>query len=307
MRLSIIFTIISLFCTRAMAFIGIDDVVKELNYLDETNIIKVESLNPKTTEIKNNLLPLESLIPEELQKKLDMAKEEHGFLFKVRKFIRTGIGIDLREFDNGIRKQWNGTCTAFGLAATMENLLNRKEAEKFSKLKYDLSERDMWSKYRTYSAFSAVAAMENNNICEEKYWNQDSVGPNGLSCLINRNFKLKGKTEALGDDVEKAISALLSKYPVYIAMSTPAQMYQCKKVISKKSGRTRYGHALAVVGFKFDYRIESGGYFILKNSWGSDCGDGGYQYLDYDYCNMKGNYCLMWKIDNAIDEKKPTN
>lgn len=49
------------------------------------------------------------------------------------------------------------------------------------------------------------------------------------------------------------------------------------------------GHAICVVGYDDDGR-----YFIFKNSWGEDWGDGGYGYLPYQYV---ASYCFeAWGI-----------
>jgi len=42
-------------------------------------------------------------------------------------------------------------------------------------------------------------------------------------------------------------------------------------------------HAVAVVGFVDDASLNAGGYWILKNSWGTSWGDGGYGYSPYGH------------------------
>jgi hypothetical protein len=235
-------------------------------------------------KIKGDLIKLNKLIPLKIQKELDEKKND----YRLKKtLLKDGVGVDLRKFDTPVKVQWNGTCTTFGLIAAMENLL---------KGKVHLSERDLWSRYRKYSSSVAIKTAENVKICEEKYWPQNVTRLN-KSCKKNRRYGLKAGTEYLGDNVMSAIEAMDDGFPVYIAMSTPKGMYQCDKYISHNSGNTGGGHALAVVGYKIDKRLKSGGYFILKNSWGSDCGDKGYQYLDHDFCRKQGKYCLMWRID----------
>jgi len=57
------------------------------------------------------------------------------------------------------------------------------------------------------------------------------------------------------------------------------------------------GHAIAIVGAIIDQRVPGGGYYIIKNSWGSDYGDKGYAYVAFDYCEM--TYCYVWKVNEV--------
>jgi C1A family cysteine protease len=46
-------------------------------------------------------------------------------------------------------------------------------------------------------------------------------------------------------------------------------------------GKYEGGHALLIVGYVDDLSVDGGGYFIVKNSWGSDWGDSGYFNIAY--------------------------
>lgn len=195
-------------------------------------------------------------------------------------------GADYRYRDTPIKNQWNGSCTTFGGVAGLENLLNDTSV--------DMSERDSWSKYKQYSAVAFIKALSKigNEICNENEWGQNDVEPSG-KCL--GRYRL-GYYEALGDSVNDALNALDSGSVVYLAMSTPEDMLSCRSVIRSTSKFSTGGHAILIVGYAVDKAIDGGGYFIIKNSWGADCGDSGYQYIPFSTCQRADGYCAMWEL-----------
>lgn len=237
------------------------------------------------------------LIPQGLKPKmyhpLDevISKESRSKLHKRRQQAAPSAvpsDIDLREFDSAIRSQWDGTCTAHGLIAGMENILNRTD-------KKNLSVRYFWNQYRQYSAEAAIRAANRNKQIEEKYWPQNSVRPVAADLVGKANVKLNGSAY-LEDDISRVIDALATKAPVYVAMSVPADMASCRSSIRYKTRMVNGGHALAVVGYHLDQAVPGGGYLILKNSWGTDCGDQGYQYLPMGLCQRSDMYCMFWSL-----------
>ena len=47
------------------------------------------------------------------------------------------------------------------------------------------------------------------------------------------------------------------------------------------------GHAVFCVGYQTDSAVAGGGALIVKNSWGTGWGDGGYFYLPYAFVTPK--------------------
>jgi hypothetical protein len=62
-------------------------------------------------------------------------------------------------------------------------------------------------------------------------------------------------------------------------------------VIDAVQGESIGGHAMVIVGFvRTADPAHGGGYFILKNSWGTGLGQSGYVYLSYDYMRVYSKY-----------------
>ncbi|HEY9854819.1 MAG TPA: C1 family peptidase [Stenomitos sp.] len=79
-------------------------------------------------------------------------------------------------------------------------------------------------------------------------------------------------------------SALAAKHPIiigvplYQSFMTKALAQSGQMTLPQKGEQIVGGHAMAVVGY--DDAKES---FLIRNSWGSDWGQGGYFYMPYDY------------------------
>lgn len=285
-----IFTSFLLFslCFDAFPFTSHQKIVHGLNkgkLKSKSNV-----LSEKEVTIIENLMPLDDVIPEKIRKQIDRERKTYS----IRKNFRLdGAGVDLRAFDTTIKNQWNGTCTAFGLIASMENFL---------KGKIHLSERDFWSHYHKYSAKIAIDSAQRQGICEEEYWPQN-LRREQSECKKNRVYGLDDTNNYLSGNIQSVIDTLDGGNPVYIAMSTPMEMIACNAFVSEQSDISNGGHALSVVGYKVDSKLKSGGYFIIKNSWDKDCGDEGYQYVDFNFCLKDGSYCSFWAIDNVVKKK----
>lgn len=201
--------------------------------------------------------------------------------------------LELWDYDSPIRLQFGSTCTSHGLIAGIENLATQADPKQPM-----LSARYLWSQYQEYSVYSAIEAATKNKQVEDKYWPQNSSKPVSKNLKALANVSLL-ETTFLDDDTDAVLDALAEKKPVYVGMAVPSDMAACRSTIRPTTRITDGGHALAVVGYHLDPIVSGGGYLILKNSWGTDCGDEGYQYFPIGLCKNEDMYCVFWSIDSV--------
>lgn len=218
--------------------------------------------------------------------------------FALRKFLHAGNiphydssipdVVDMRSKDTAVQTQIDSNCTAFGLIAAMENLLEGK---------VKLSEDHLWSLYKEYDGIPAVKAASTNPITLEKYWPIQK--PKDPKYLEYAHHYLE-KFVYLEDKLPMALKALAKGSVVYLAFFITDDVADCKAYPSIKSQEIYGGggHAAVVVGYNQLERT-----LLIKNSWGEDCGDKGYQHIPYDYCTKDGMYCMLWSIDK-VGEKR---
>ena len=77
-------------------------------------------------------------------------------------------------------------------------------------------------------------------------------------------------------------TALVSNGPLVTTMDVYADFYYyAGGVYEYVSGAYQGGHAIVIVGYADDLTRSDGGYFIVKNSWGTGWGNQGYFYIGY--------------------------
>ncbi|MBF0364840.1 MAG: C1 family peptidase [Oligoflexia bacterium] len=207
--------------------------------------------------------------------------------------------VDLRFRDTPVKDQslfvgsiWGfpvGTCTAFGLAAVMENLIgNPHEGH--------LSERHLWSHYGQINMFNAIDAATIQYTTEENYWPEENKNPRS-GYLDHAHTKIRAGKK-LGNDLQAMVDYLNRGRPLYMGFATPRDVGDCKAVAASLEN-TGGSHAVAVVGYQADNEIPGAGYFIIKNSWGEKCGDHGYHYVPFQYCQEIKNDCYFYGLDEV--------
>ena len=264
-------------------YLSPETVTKGFQIKPEMKGISYEDFNAGALERLKHIVKTEQFFPNRKPKQQLMQKSS-----VFGNYIGKG-SVDLRSKDSPIENQWDGTCTAHGLRNVIDN-----------KGGVQVSTRHIWSAYRQYSCDAAILAWQGKGcITSAKAWPQDVAdAPANYLATTNCKVYLKNVTD-IGDDIQGMIDALDKGNPVYLGITVTNSMINCDSILTANSHATNGGHALAIVGYHLDHSIVGGGYFIIKNSWDTDCGDSGYQYVPFQYCLRSDMYCMMWSIDNV--------
>ncbi len=228
---------------------------------------------------------LKDIVPPELRMSLMAKKKQKPRTLEFKANYGADRTVSLAMRDTAIKTQFGSTCTTFGLIAAMENLANGST---------DLSERFLWSLYQQYMTTPALRAAQKNLIVAESAWPQSQVTrparlPAGVFRIVDAPY--------LGDSVQSVIASIDRGYPVYFASEVLQDFANCKATIGARSPVIRgAGHAYAVVGYRVDSTAATGGYFLIKNSWGPRCGDRGYQWMPFGICTRPDTSCYAWAI-----------
>ena len=107
--------------------------------------------------------------------------------------------------------------------------------------------------------------------------------------------------------VDSIKNALHMYGPLVTTLDVYNDFYSYKNgVYEYTTGKRLGGHAVLVVGYKNDPSVNGGGYFIVKNSWGTGWGEGGYfniAYSEINSCVYFGRWTIAYK--NAAQPLSP--
>jgi C1A family cysteine protease len=184
--------------------------------------------------------------------------------------------VDLRNFASSVKSQGSeGTCTAFGITAAQES----SHCALNGSCNLDLSERQRWNMYKQYRVEPAIASIKNpiglEKDCPYSKKECPVKVPESSIYKITKMVDLTTKEEVL--------EALARGKHVYFWSQVPQQMADCARTITS-SKMVDGGHAYLVAG----YFSKDDPVLILKNSWGKDCGDNGWQYLQFSDFDKEG-------------------
>ncbi|MEA3337922.1 MAG: C1 family peptidase [Chloroflexota bacterium] len=210
-----------------------------------------------------------------------------------------------------VRDQKNrGTCVAHACAAVREYLLGEDStednlSEQF--LYWACKQRDNWPGEGTWIKYG-MAILQDTGICAEGIWpynpnpeaGNESQGPPPADAVGKAgNFKITGFSKTQPRWTTKIREALADGKPV--AFAVPVYNYWLTDP-ARTTGDLRMpmptdsnigGHAMAMVGYEDDPDVPGGGFFLIRNSWGTDWAadsplQAGYARLPYQYIAMFG-------------------
>lgn len=214
---------------------------------------------------------------------------EHADSFKA------ASSVDMRKDFTAIKNQGEmGACSAFALVAIFESIIKRNTGKDVN-----LSEQFVYFNARKIlgstevdkgSSFASVLqTMKRDGVCTEEEFPYNPTCPEEEppkeaydSALDNKIVKVLD----VGHDLENIKSALTEGYPVAICLRIFNSFNPVKGLIpipdedDVKSGGGL--HAMVICGYNDDY-----GYFVVRNSWGTNFGDNGYCYVPYSYIGSK--------------------
>jgi len=222
--------------------------------------------------------------------------------------------IDLRDNFPEVYDQGQlGSCTANAICAAYEYEMKKQEGnyKPMSRLFLYYLERDMEGTVNEDSGAQikdGIFATEKTGLClEELYpYNIDNftVKPEE-TCYINANNHKTVEACRIEQNVDDIKQCLLDGYPIVFGI-TVYESFESEEVaktatvpLPQKNEKVLGGHAIVIVGYK---QINNSNYFIIRNSWGTGWGDGGYCYIPEAYILDSELSEDFWSI-KLVDDK----
>jgi hypothetical protein len=223
-----------------------------------------------------------------------------------------------------------GTCVAHAGAAIREYLFGAPKSTQA-----DLSEQFLYCACKSVDGIPEVegtyisVAMERlqaQGICSEQTWpyvsddllgNEGQCPPPDGAAAEALNYVTSGWKKIPARSVQDIKQALADGFPV--AFGVPVYRYWQRDPV-RRTGDIRLsltsdvrlgGHAMCMVGYEDDDTVPGGGYFLVRNSWGTGWGADsavapGYCRIPYEYISREGRsaaVCWLAPVQSSMSKK----
>ena len=227
--------------------------------------------------------------------------------------------VDLKQYFNSIKNQGQqGSCLAHAVTSIFEYAMKRNAQKEV-----DLSEAFLYYNARKLDKNDDVSTQEDTGSRYKPA--MDSLAQYGIAlerlCPYNDEvYSQEPSAEAYADaatrkllvakNVKRTIndvkSALTDGYPVAGSFRLMSSFFKVtdgyipmptEEEIKEDNAENKHSHhAMVIVGYSDALRM-----FVVRNSWGTDWGDGGYCYLPYEYIENEtlcDFCCIITEIEN---------
>lgn len=207
------------------------------------------------------------------------------------------------------------TCVAFTIAAMVQTLSNDPTDLSEQFIYWISKDRDRIPGDVGTNPLVALRAVAELGVCREETWpyrpepvdhtNPGHERPNEVAFREAKQRRITGVEQLPARDVNQIKAALAAGKPVLIGLmigehwTSSGQIRRIGRVRRALPGEQRLGgHAMCALGYRDDPSAPGGGYFIVRNSWGSDWAnenpDGaGYCYVPYQLIYDEGLAALV--------------
>ena len=235
--------------------------------------------------------------------------------FRDKKFEFTSLDVlpdfvDLRSNMPPIYDQGSlGSCSANSICGAIEyDQIKNKMSEVYTPSRLFLYYQERLIEGTVNSDSGAclrdgIKACAGIGVCHEDLWsyNISKFTENPPQTAVDDASKHKIITyRSVNQDLESIQSALASGYPVifgftvFSSMESPEVAQTGILPMPDPSESCLGGHAVLCVGYQNSTKK-----FIVRNSWSSNWGQGGYFMMDYDYMTNPGLAADFWVIDTT--------
>jgi len=292
----------------------------------DTKLQITTPLMPSVLDLMNLTSQLEKQESNSINKKAEISSALESSPKTQMANTSTPSSFDWRSYDGynwltPVQSQGScGSCWAFAAVGGIESKI--KIARNDPVFDTDLSEQYLISDGKAGdclnggSEITALSVIKTYGITDEAcfpYEGIDSNGCNGYSCGYtpvhfsdkcsssdNRLWKIDGYGIFIPSMRQDIKNYLITKGPIVASMwMDPA--YNADGVFTCANASSP-NHAILIVGYDDD-----GGYWIIKNSWGSSWGENGYFKVGYEQCNIENNPLSYINLNIGSINKINTN